>query len=349
MNLDADTLRRTIDLLALVERDTHLRKVGANWHAGPCPFCGGRDRFVVKRTADGWWWLCRHCTDGKYQDALDYVQRRDGVNFRGAVERLGGERPLPLRPERPERASMGEGQTQEARERLKRLAFDASRRIDLDDDPLAQTVRNYLYGRGFIQPTLQFALLGAAEAYDPKAGRKRPAVAIPYFNRHLEVRAVKVRFVDDDPSGLRYISVKGSVNDLYWLPEEVGRFERLLVVEGELNYLSLAQTLPELDLISTGSQALTAEMQEVLQKVSRRYRRVFVWLDDAERSAKLALLLRGRAFQSPVMDGDKWDANRLLQADMLNEFVEKAFSVPCHGWRLSEWRAQYEPQGVMHG
>jgi len=350
MNLDADYIQRTFDLLSLVERDTHLRKIGANWYAGPCPFCGGTDRFVLKQTADGWRWLCRHCTDGQYQDAIDYIQRRDGLDFKEALERLGGGKPSPLRAE-PERTAEPEpqGQTQETRERLKQIAFDASRRIDLDDDPLAQTVRNYLYGRGFIRPTLQFAMLGAAEVYDPKAGRKRPAASIPYFNSRLDVRAVKFRFVDGASDGLRYIAAKGSMNDLYWLPEEVGRFERLLVVEGELNYLSLAQTLPELDLISTGSQALTAEMQDVLQKVSRRYRRVFVWLDDGDRSAKLALLLRGKAFKSPLMDGQKWDANRLLQADMLNEFVEKAFSVPCHGWRLSDWRAQYEPQGVMHG
>ena len=42
---------RMADMLALVGRDTQLRRVatthGGEW-AGPCPFCGGRDRFQAK-------------------------------------------------------------------------------------------------------------------------------------------------------------------------------------------------------------------------------------------------------------------------------------------------------------
>jgi|YNPMSStandDraft_2_1061718.scaffolds.fasta_scaffold09931_3 putative DNA primase/helicase len=255
-NLDADYIRRTFDLLSLVERDTQLKRIGAIWFSGPCPFCGGTDRFTLKRTADGWRWLCRHCTDDKYQDAIDYVMRRDGVDFKEAVERLGGGKPSPLRiePQRPtEPEPKPQEQTQETRERLKQIAFDASRRIDLDDDPLAQTVRNYLYKRGLLPPTWQFALLGATTVYDPKAGRLRPAASIPYFDTGLDVMAIKHRFVNNEPDGLRYTSAKGSQAGFYYLPEHLGYCDFLLVVEGELNLLSVAQVRPELDLVSTGS------------------------------------------------------------------------------------------------
>ncbi|MCP4541803.1 MAG: hypothetical protein GY832_32125 [Chloroflexi bacterium] len=56
----------TIDLLALVGEDTQLKKTGnmnnGAW-SGPCPFCGGRDRFNVwphHPKGNGQWW-CRGC------------------------------------------------------------------------------------------------------------------------------------------------------------------------------------------------------------------------------------------------------------------------------------------------
>jgi|GEM_PF-4493461 hypothetical protein len=61
MTTEIDTIKRTTDLLALVG-NTHLRKVGANWYAGPCPFCGGTDRFTLKKTADGWQLTMPPCT-----------------------------------------------------------------------------------------------------------------------------------------------------------------------------------------------------------------------------------------------------------------------------------------------
>ncbi len=66
---------KQINLLALVERHTTLKRTGRGYWAGPCPFCGGRDRFVVKHTANRWRWLCRHCTDARYLDGVDFVQR----------------------------------------------------------------------------------------------------------------------------------------------------------------------------------------------------------------------------------------------------------------------------------
>ncbi len=90
MVVDVGSLKRHVDLLALVGRDTRLRKVattgGGEW-AGPCPFCGGRDRFRVQPSL-GYWW-CRQCGGERWLDAVDYVERRDHVDFREACRRLG--------------------------------------------------------------------------------------------------------------------------------------------------------------------------------------------------------------------------------------------------------------------
>lgn len=334
-----DDLRRTVDLLSLVGRDTHLRRVGANWYAGPCPFCGGTDRFTLKRTSGGWRWLCRHCTDGRYLDCVDYIQRRNGVDFKEAVRRLGGEvrrddRPAVVRKPEPVELPLQEPQTVE---RLTKTAYQASNELD-GDTPLAVQVRAYLDRRGILPPTFERALLGARQVYDPKLKRERPAVAIPYFDAGLKVRAIKYRFADDEPDGLRYVMETGSAGGFYYLPETLGRFDRLMIVEGELNLLSAAQTKPELDLISTGSQSVSENMKRILSVLAARYRRVWAWFDEPQKAQEVARLVRGVPVQSPQADGEKWDANRLLQADLLHDFISRLTGVPCYGWTLVGWQ-----------
>jgi hypothetical protein len=341
--MTVDDLRRTIDLYNLVGRDTHLRKAGANWYAGPCPFCGGRDRFTLKRTSDGWRWLCRNCTDGKYLDAVDYIQRRDNLDFRSAVKALGGEAFSSLRdddlPPFVQKPKPVEPPPQDPQtiERLTKIAYRASSELDAAT-PLAVETRAYLDRRGIIEPTRQRALLGAKMVFDPKAQRQRVAAAIPYFDKALSVRAIKYRFCDDLPGGLRYSMERGSQSGFYYLPEHLGHFDRLLILEGEINYLSVCQTKPELDIISTGSQTVSEAMKQVLSVLAARYRRIWAWFDDPQKAAEVARLVRGVPVQSPVVDGEKWDANRLLQDDLLHDFITRLTGVKCFGWTLKGWK-----------
>jgi hypothetical protein len=105
--MNVETVTSYVDLLALAGRDTPLRRVagtGGGEYAGPCPFCGGRDRFRVQphRPRPVWW--CRGCGEGRWHDALDYVARRERLDlhraddFRRACELLGMVDSLPSRP-----------------------------------------------------------------------------------------------------------------------------------------------------------------------------------------------------------------------------------------------------------
>jgi DNA primase len=81
-----------INLLTLIGNDTRLKKRagtnGGEWQ-GACPFCGGRDRFSVQPNArQGGRWSCRVCTPN-WNDAISYVQKRDGVGYKEACEQLG--------------------------------------------------------------------------------------------------------------------------------------------------------------------------------------------------------------------------------------------------------------------
>lgn len=324
--MDVGTLRQTVDLFALAARDVRLRRVASNFLAGPCPFCGGVDRFVVKRTPDGYRWLCRHCSP-KYQDAIAYAMRRDGLDFKAAVKTLGGAS-LPLRDDDlpPQRAKAeAEAQDPETVARLTYLALEAVRRR-LDDEFMGPIFEKYLKMRALTLEMADLALLGIAWVYDPKLRRERAAISIPYVKNGFEIHGVKFRFADDAPGGLRYTMAQGSKAGLYSLPERLGRSKRLLIVEGELNLLSAAQVTDDLDCVSTGSQTLPESAKRELVHLARDYQRVIVWMDEPQKAVEVAGLVRGTPIKSPVVDGHKMDANQMLQEGVLDKFLPKLLS-----------------------
>ena len=84
---------RQVDILALVSRHTTLKRVaatGGGEFAGPCPVCGGRDRFHVQPGTNRW--FCRRCTGGPEQDGwkdtIDLQMRLSGETFLQAVQSL---------------------------------------------------------------------------------------------------------------------------------------------------------------------------------------------------------------------------------------------------------------------
>jgi len=67
----------------------NLKKIGPRFWAGPCPFCGGNDRFVLKSADQGFIWCCRSCSpDGragkKYQDPVEYIARLHSLPLHGS-------------------------------------------------------------------------------------------------------------------------------------------------------------------------------------------------------------------------------------------------------------------------
>jgi hypothetical protein len=64
-----------------------IRLVGRGQErCGPCPVCGGRDRFSINTSKQVF--HCRACSKGG--DVVDLVQHLDGVGFRTAVQTLAG-------------------------------------------------------------------------------------------------------------------------------------------------------------------------------------------------------------------------------------------------------------------
>lgn len=84
------------DLLALIGRDTTLKRTGAGHggeYAGPCPLCRrGADRFRVWPQLGRW--ACLGPAAGRAGcdiggDAVAYLRRRHGLSYTAACESLG--------------------------------------------------------------------------------------------------------------------------------------------------------------------------------------------------------------------------------------------------------------------
>lgn len=56
---------------------------------GPCPLCGGRDRFRWSKK-DGGLWVCNHCTEAKWATGFRILMEHLSVDFRGAADYVRG-------------------------------------------------------------------------------------------------------------------------------------------------------------------------------------------------------------------------------------------------------------------
>lgn len=84
----------TVDILTLLSRDTDLRRVASTSggeYAGPCPWCGGRDRFRAWPESGRWW--CRQC--GRRGDSIQYLRDCHGLTFTEAKRALGLDTSIP--------------------------------------------------------------------------------------------------------------------------------------------------------------------------------------------------------------------------------------------------------------
>jgi len=130
-----------------------LRRHGVEL-VGPCPSCGGRDRFSLNTNRQVF--NCRHCGGG---DVVALVQLVLSCDFRAALDWMVGAREVQLSPEERKARQERQKQQAEAREQkareLRERAISRARKIWSEGLPAEDTpVRGYLEIRGFSRATL---------------------------------------------------------------------------------------------------------------------------------------------------------------------------------------------------
>lgn len=195
--------------------------------------------------------------------------------------------------------------------------------------------RKYLTQRSLSNAVWKAWHLGFSMVWDPRSKRIRPAIAIPWLDMDAQtevITAIKYRFIDGDPEGMRYTSLVGSIPLLFGLWAVIESNTTLLLVEGEMNALSIWQCQPcDVSVVSFGSDS--GGHADILRALALRYRRVYVWADNPKKASEMrtVLGLSATALQSPILNGVKWDANKMLQEGALPDFISRLFGTPCLG------------------
>ena len=366
---------RNVDLVALAERYTTLRREAAREFAGPCPRCGGADRFHVSGAG---WWFCRQCHEER-GDSITLLQwLQPGLGFREAVAQLTGSGITSVAPPAQRQRVQHrrqDVQPPEWRQTAGRIAIDAMRLLWA---PEGAAAREYLAARALDGGTaLQYEIGYRPDAPLPGThGRLRaPAIVLPWRSggRGGPVYALRYRFLEvqqyedseGKPRAEKLVAETGSQfsGRLFggqmlpeWLrvssDQGAERYRWLLVVEGEINAMSVWQAAGEsdLDVLSIGSES--AAIPSGMAALAARYGRAMVWADRAEVAQRLMAALPGAyGVKSP---GGR-DANDLLRSGHLGGFLATVRVYAATGpvelerllWAL--WDAAGLPGGIDAG
>jgi len=250
--IDVHNLKEHTDLLNLIASDTQLRRVastrGGEW-AGPCPFCGGRDRFRVQPyTEGGGRWMCRRCTAEKWEDVVAYVMRREHCDFKTACRSLklgnGFSSPKLVRPVTQVPYQVPNSIWQD---RAKNFAKGCHSNLW---GSKGQIALDYLHGRGLTDETLHKHQIG----YNPIAytelysdwGLEQvneksevilfKGITIPCFIED-QIWYLKIRQLDISP---KYVQIRGGRMALYGADDLLAK-DVALLVEGEFDKLIAEQ------------------------------------------------------------------------------------------------------------
>ena len=303
LDRESEAAKLAVDLVDVIGASVPLRRKvagGSEW-AGPCPKCGGRDRFIVRPNGKpdmppGFW--CRQCH--WTGTAIDWQMHVTGQGFGDAVrsllERTGlaGATPEAIQARRATIAAEVRAETAEQaehrREIARRMAAITASRERIDRLMREDWALATLADRG-IPPRVagEFGL-----GLDEHAGRHALVIPWTVTDREgvIQTRAIQYRYIDDGGDD-RYRWHKGSVGRLYNADAVINPADNeLVVVEGALKAVALwaagcfsVCALPNKAGWQTGMRAGGAAWLDPF----RRFDRVWITLDpDATPEAREA-------------------------------------------------------------
>lgn len=336
--LDAD-LQRSGDILSITEKATELKKQGySNWYCGPCPECGGKDRFYIN-TRDNLF-KCGHSSGGNGCGWGGGIAQMAAYVFRcstwDAIDYLTGQSPrsepirtkMPIRPLPRQEAKVDDKPYLDASS-----ACEASIRHLWAPD--GQAGRDYLSIRGITEDTM---LANRVGAYYSQWSNARSAVCFPHeliLDGQMQVISLNRRFLDDGKPKTKHIS--GGRWGLYHL-ERVYGAKTLIVIEGEINGLSIWQEVRQMgllvDVISVGSEGAFKKLAGHISRAAKNYESLVIWADSQAIAQQATRLIKhpskvamhsqtGRKGKAGRLARLELDANELLSLGLLSGLLSR--------------------------
>jgi DNA primase len=259
----------------LAYADTRLHRVAVNEYAGPCPGCGGEDRFHVNlRKREHGSWMCRYCWPAEskgWGDEIEYLRRFRGLSFSEAKAYLAGEvdtglsRVQKLRGQRDPETQQPYGRPPTIRnfqERAEHYAGEAYHRLWAPD---GQAGLAYLHSRGFTNETIRKAHVGFDPARkNPKTGKIVPCIVIPWYADGAYWRITFRDIRPDVPRDERYFTAYGSTNAGLYAGDALKFTRPVFLVEDEFSVLTIAQEAGDLvTAVATGTTTGSRTMKWV--------------------------------------------------------------------------------------
>lgn len=330
-----EEIKSRFDLISYAGQRSELHKVAAGEWAGPCPMCGGDDRFHVR--ADGW--FCRHCKNEPWQDAIELVRLLENCSFADALARMAGNAfALPPGKLRPVESSKKE-QPADWADKAGVFLVGAQQSLYSEDRRGVE----YLTRRGLTPAIWRRFGLGYALCVLPSTWKPdtkeysyppQPAIIMPWYAGRRLV-ALRYRFLDShtyldargdettNKQGARYGSeFAGRVFGGQALARTCENLRTLIICEGEINAMSIYQVAGEtkVDVLSLGSES--QRLPPAVVDYALRFKHVMVWADEPETAKNLMGALPGAfGISSKALTGNKQDANDLLRAGHLGGYL----------------------------
>lgn len=305
-----------VDILSLLRADAgDLRRKSNTPHAeycGACPWCGGRDRFIVwpnPRRGNPRYW-CRQC--GKRGDAVTWLRERRGLTFTEACRALDIERQTPSAAPRLKAPDTGiPTPPREWQDAARAFAEDCAAALWT---PRARPALAWLRARGLTDDTIERAGLG----FNPAERDGLPVgVVIPWSIRgHLV--AVKVRQSDAalarDPKAPKYKhrGGAGAPNDWLYNSDLLSAERAAVVVESELSALAIEQCAGDLVVpVATGG---TGNARHIHWRARLALAESVLQAFDADAAGDT-----GAAFWCDLPNVTRWRPERKDPGDMLRD------------------------------
>lgn len=343
------------DVLDLAGRYTQLRRESSHEWAGPCPKCGGDDRFHC--TSE--WWFCRTC-HADHGDSIDFIQWLTGAGFRESVAMLTGV-PMPTVPSATalqqrygapvKQASIKRTPTEVQARLLAKWQADAEAETRAAEQLLATddgaAGRAYLESRGLFVRTWETFRFGFAPNVPlPGTGgaQRHPAILMPWTAGGV-VAAIRYRFIDRhtyaDDAGRERKDVKQTAKPKAFDEQDLfagrmfgglglagpvaGKWD-LVICEGEINAASIWQVAHagRVDVLSVGSQS--SKITDAMLNRIVEYRRVIVWMDETEKLNALRERIPGA---TGIASPHRMDANDCLQKGTLQAMIAELRRRAC--------------------